>query len=773
VELADLFGFQSGVQQGAIMRKHADSLKCRSVPALIEPLETRQMLSAGQLDPSFGSGGKTTVDFHGLGVQATAVATESDGKTVVVGFANHGGEATDFAIVRLNFDGTPDTTFGPDHNGIVLLHLGDSDAESGAEAVVVDGQNRILVAGSDNITAAVDYNVGGDIYVARYLPNGTLDPSFGSHGISDVDFGVHNDTDARGIALQSDGKIVVVGLNKDFKDNFLGIGNTNFAIARLNANGSLDQSFNDGGEKTVDFDDGDAIANAVAFDYSGTPKSNPHYGTIVVSGFIENFGDRFSRLAAIRIKPDGHLDSSFHGNGQVEFAPQRFTGGIATGVVVQSTGDIVLSGTLGTFSTDGSGIDNGQFALVRLTPSGNGDNTFGTGSDIVTLGFGGADAGDSLVLGPNNRLIVGGSAERLTAVVAFTQNGLLDNSFGSAGKVTTDFNGGTTAALGIAYLGDRIVVAGGGKFDTARYLDTNPNVAAGAIITTASEQGPTPVTFLVTQDQRLPYDNQVNFSIGGTATPPSLSSIKFHTEDYTLSGMNVPLLGLAGHPLPPPSVVIPAGQTFVLVTLTPVDDSIPEGTETASFSVIPNTFYNVAAPSSVNINILDNDTTAKTFGASADSYVQDGSSANTNFGSATSLVVKSGTTGFNRFTYLKFDLSSVSTINSVKLQLFGNLSSSQNASVTTDVFSVADTSWTESGITFNNAPAAGPSPLASTTIAGTAGTKYTWDVTAYVKAQKAAGHNIISFVLKDPLASDSAVIFNSREAAMGPALVIS
>jgi len=136
--------------------------------------------------------------------------------------------------------------------------------------------------------------------------------------------------------------------------------------------------------------------------------------------------------------------------------------------------------------------------------------------------------------------------------------------------------------------------------------------------------------------------------------------------------------------------------------------------------------------------------------------------------------VKTGTVGVNRLSYIKFDLSSISTINSVKLQLYGNLSNTQNGSAVTDVYAVAGTSWTESTITYSNAPAAGPSPLASATIAGTTGATYTWVVTAYVKAQKDAGNNTVSFVLKDPIATNAAVIFNSREAASGgPVLLIS
>ena len=214
-------------------------------------------------------------------------------------------------------------------------------------------------------------------------------------------------------------------------------------------------------------------------------------------------------------------------------------------------------------------------------------------------------------------------------------------------------------------------------------------------------------------------------------------------------------------------VDIPANETFATVTLTPVDDSAVESTETATFSINPSALYDNGAPLSSTISILDNDSpagTGTTLNDTADAYVRDGTNAGANFGTAADLEVKKAGSGFNRVSYIKFDLSSVSTINSVKLNLFGKLSDTQNASITTSLFSVADTSWSETGITFNNAPSLSSSALGSATITGTTLQMVQFDVTSYVKAQKAAGHNIVSFALKDATSSNSFVQFNSREA---------
>src|SRR5262245_25129798 len=113
-----------------------------------ELLESRQMFSAGALDPSFSLDGKATMNF-GAGVTAIATdaAVQSDGKTVVVGFVDLGGGTRRFAAARFNFDGSPDTTFGTSGNGTFITAVGDiGDARARAVAIQPDG--KIVIAGS-------------------------------------------------------------------------------------------------------------------------------------------------------------------------------------------------------------------------------------------------------------------------------------------------------------------------------------------------------------------------------------------------------------------------------------------------------------------------------------------------------------------------------------------------------------------------------------------------------------------------------------------------
>jgi uncharacterized delta-60 repeat protein len=746
------------------MASHRNSR--RSSRNFLESLERRQLLSAGQLDPSFATTGKALVNFNGPNVESTATVVQSDGKTVVAGYADTivGGEVVkeDIALVRFNFNGTLDTTFGPNHTGIVTLHPG-SEPYDYANAIALDTNGKIIVGGTYGHSDGT-----GQFLLMRLNSNGTLDSTFASNGVAIEDFGTFSESSrAETMAVEPNGKIVMAGYQ------YVDFGSDQFAVMRFNSNGTLDSSFDGDGRKTIDFPEA-CVANAIAFDFTGTSKSNPRYGSIYLGGYTQT--DTTTHFAVIRLTSTGVLDYSFHEGGRYEFAPVGHTAAEITAMTVQGNGELVVSGYAGTLTpnTYNGASTNDIFAMTRLTTAGIIDAGFAAkGHGWALTSFSNNGRAQSLLVGEGGRLIEGGNAGPLTAMVCYTANGTLDTTFGTAGQITTTFVGNSSAASMNYGPGNRFVVTGGGKFDTARYFDTDGGIvyATGAVENT-SEKGP-PVNILVYRSENLPVATRVYLSLGGTATPPSLTSIKEHTADYTLSGATIPTIRVGGK-LPPPYVDIPAGQTFTTVTLTPIDRGLTSGQKTVAFSVASDASYITGSPSGLTITIKDNDGAATSLKATADAYVQDGSSTGANFGSSPSLVVKAGPSGLNRHTYIKFDLSSVTTINSVKLQLFGNLSNTQNGSVVTDVYSVADTSWTESGITYTNAPAAGTSLLSSAVIAGTTGATYTLDVTAYVKAQKAAGHNTISFVLKDPTTTNAAIIFNSREASGGgPTLLIS
>jgi hypothetical protein len=323
------------------------------------------------------------------------------------------------------------------------------------------------------------------------------------------------------------------------------------------------------------------------------------------------------------------------------------------------------------------------------------------------------------------------------------------------------------------------VVAGGDHLTAGRFYDRAPaTVSIKVLDANASETNKDPGSFVISRLEKLNTTTRVYYSLGGTATSPF--SIFKTMIDYTGPvPAPPPIIGTGGSSgilhAGQGYVDIPPGQTDATVTIVPNDDSRVEADESVIATLVTDPGYDVnpSGPSAV-VAIHDNDgAPGTTLNDSADAYVRDGTNATANFGTAKDLEVKKAGSGFNRVSYIKFDLSSVSAINSVKLNLFGKLSDTQDASLATSIFSVADTSWTETGINFNNAPAAGASALATATITGTTLQMVQFDVTAYVKAQFAAGHKVVSFALKDAASSNSFVQFNSREAGtQTPALVV-
>jgi ELWxxDGT repeat protein len=163
-----------------------------------------------------------------------------------------------------------------------------------------------------------------------------------------------------------------------------------------------------------------------------------------------------------------------------------------------------------------------------------------------------------------------------------------------------------------------------------------------------------------------------------------------------------------------------------------------------------------------------------TLRAPADAYVRDGADAAVNFGTATELHVKrSSTVGNTREAYLRFDLSSVPTVGSAKLRLFGKLSNTVNPSVVTTVYNAAGTTWGEAAVTWDTKPAAGTTSRGTITVAGTTAKWYELDLTGFLKAEKAAGRNLVTLVLKNGTVTDALTVFNSDEAtANRPELVV-
>jgi uncharacterized delta-60 repeat protein len=402
---------------------------------LLATLSGSAQAAPGDLDPTFGTGGLVTTDFGGRGDFGLAVALQSDGKIVAAGNSSAVGVfSVSFALARYNTNGSLDSTFGS--SGTVLTSFGGNLSAAFDVAVQPDG--KIVVVGVAGSGAA-----GSDFGIARYSATGTLDPTFGTGGLVTTDFGGGSDQ-ANGVALQPDGKIVVVGPLQG-----------KFGVARYNPDGSLDSTFGSGGKVITD----------ASPSFDGAFDVAVWSGKIVVGGGTGLFASGASDFQLVRYDSYGTLDSSFGGSGIVttDFGASDNIFGIA----VTADGKITAAG--GT-----KGASPGDFAVARYNSDGSLDSTFdGDGKATTDFSADSDDVGEGVVVQPTGSITVAGiagsgSPGTAFAVVRYTATGNLDTAFGSGGKASAVFGNPINNAFDILAQPDGKVVVAGGTADFTR-----------------------------------------------------------------------------------------------------------------------------------------------------------------------------------------------------------------------------------------------------------------------------------------------------------------
>jgi uncharacterized delta-60 repeat protein len=379
------------------------------------------MAHPGDLDTTFGSGGKKTVNFGGTDA-ARAVLVQPNGRVVAAG---GGGPASSFCVVRLrSANGTLDPTFGS--GGKRVVDLGSDDESVYGAALQPDG--KIVLAGDSRLQPAV----------VRLKANGALDTTFDGDGKKLFSWGAIGRVTA--VVVAPNGKILLGG--------FSGPEGGNIQVARMTAKGALDTTFGAGGIATVDFgatEFGEAIARQAD-------------GRILVAGQSSAGGAVIARLRAT-----GVLDTDFGGDGRVTLPG----GGSLSAVLVQPDRNIVVAG-----NASGSAM----MTVTRLKPDGSLDATFGS-AGTTTVAFGSlANPLGGAARQPDGKIVVAGYTQdgEDVAVARLNTNGSLDATFGIGGKATVDFGVATFGnAVALARNG-RIVVAGqktgGDDFGVARLL---------------------------------------------------------------------------------------------------------------------------------------------------------------------------------------------------------------------------------------------------------------------------------------------------------------
>jgi uncharacterized delta-60 repeat protein len=477
-----------------------------TIIALLTPVAPAQG-AAGLLDPTFGAGGLAILDEPAeINEQLQDVVVLPEGKILGAGSK---GSSSGFLLARFNPDGTPDLSFGS--GGIRI----EPDTKvPGAPRTIVDIERR----GDDKVLAVgLGRSVSTNAFIfGRYLPSGDLDPQFGKNGLRLVSFITGGNASA--LALAPDGRVVGVGDNGSAKEAM---------VVRLTEEGDLDSSFNliplgvrpinvPGAENeharavrvladgTI-LVGGSSLAGAFLAELSADGKPVPGFGNAGIA--VHNLGTggtAFGSIEALSLLPDGRFlgaGITNAGTGDRQLIVARFTaggaldpsfgaGGVfrsnptaeddeAFAMALQPDGKIVVAG-----ARSESGDERGDTWVLRLSPEGQLDPTFGVGGETVISASPDRDLAEGLALQPDGRAvfagIVGQSGLRLLAgrLTADSPAAPAVTPGRCAGRVATIT--GTQGADGLRGTNKADVFAALGGEDSINALAGNDIVCGGA-----------------------------------------------------------------------------------------------------------------------------------------------------------------------------------------------------------------------------------------------------------------------------------------------------
>ncbi len=371
-------------------------------------ISTLALAASGALDPTFGSSGAVITDLGSPSDTGNRIALSADGSKIYALGTTVVDSVRKPVIVRYYNNGTMDGSFSSGRLVIGLEKFSACDF-----AVQKDG--KIVVAGA---TARDNYTL------VRYLSNGSLDTTFGENGVATLSMGYDFQISCKDMALQPDQKILVFGSEITGWSNHI-----DWFVARFNTDGSPDETFVAHGFHIID----KSYFPGSQFNYGQGIAFQPD-GKIILAGGMQDYeGD--SQISLARLTADGFLDTSFGTNGEgTVTAPLRGYFMFRNFVATQTDGKILVAGT----SSDGEG-NHRDLTLARFHPNGTADSSFGS----VISDFGADEEAKALLVQKDGKIVLLGNTsngvDTTFLIVRYNPDGSLDTSFGSNGKVTSDF----------------------------------------------------------------------------------------------------------------------------------------------------------------------------------------------------------------------------------------------------------------------------------------------------------------------------------------------
>lgn len=370
--------------------------------------------------------------------------------------------------------GSLDTCFGV--GGKVTSNLNNTSSKFATD-VVIQPDGKLVVAVYENPLSGAKQ----DFLVLRYDAAGLLDPTFGNGGVARISFTNSGSELASALAIQSDGKIIVAGYAplKSYSA---------FAVARLNPNGSLDTLFGNGGK--------------VLFSFQNNVTASVQGITVQSNGYIVVAGRSNAEFALARFKPNGAFDPGFNGTGKVTVSTANSTDTLVGGAYAVTIQKVTVSGVVqeklvaAGIRPKLAGVDR-DMAVLRFNPNGSLDSTFGSGGKVFTNFTGYSDQAKAVVIDANNNIVVAGhtltnsapGGQRF-ALVRYTENGQLDASLGSGGRVAAGILG-----YGSALYGHGLAIQPDGKITASGYVETADFAYADFSVARFNSDGSLDTTF--------------------------------------------------------------------------------------------------------------------------------------------------------------------------------------------------------------------------------------------------------------------------------------
>lgn len=391
----------------------------------------------GQIDTSFGIGGAAQSSFLGgcVGLSYTL-----DQEKNIIGCGHYFAYPEyDFAVTKFDSMGNIDSSFA--NNGKFQYDFGIDDYP---KVVLAQPDNKIIVAGYSSNWDGFNVNsTYSQVSLLRLLPNGSLDSTFGNNGTFEFDFNPA-DCAAIALALQSDGKIIIIG-------NYFNGVSAKVLVLRTSVNGILDASFGNNGYTLLQLD------STVYNDDEGSSCVIQPDDKILISVITRSTSSSGRIFGLCRLHADGNIDSSFGNNGVIKTDIPNQANDYPLTLALQNDGKIIQAGSC---------KNSKMMALCRYNQDGSLDASFANqGIDTLNISAGN-DVIQDILVQSDGRIIAAGYQSSSACLLRLTANGLLDTTFNQTGITLYGTASGESFTEVLLMNPNKIIAAGYAK-DTA------------------------------------------------------------------------------------------------------------------------------------------------------------------------------------------------------------------------------------------------------------------------------------------------------------------